>query len=176
MPHVALHSTGCSPKARQRECLLWAEPLLPRRLCEGRTKRTPRRRNDSCRPFPDCWHNLCLRGAHCAFKYLPAPGKHPHQPLAAVFVFLALAISFVQGFLLIAIGIGFLKLQNWARVLLIILIGLGFLGGIRGLVTSGANGILQSPGPAFILAAISIGILMYLFSPRVKQAFGATRL
>ena len=98
------------------------------------------------------------------------------NPLAAVFVFLALAISFVQGFLLIAIGIGFLKLQNWARVLLIILIGLGFLGGIRGLVTSGANGILQSPGPAFILAAISIGILMYLFSPRVKQAFGATRL
>jgi hypothetical protein len=97
------------------------------------------------------------------------------NPYAAIFAFLALAISFVQGVLLIAIGIGFLKLQNWARILLIVFIGLVLLMAARGLITSGVQGIVSSPGPPLIVGSIFVGVLVYLFRPHVKQAFGAIR-
>jgi hypothetical protein len=100
------------------------------------------------------------------------------NPYAAIFVFLAAALSFVQGALFIAVGIGFLKLQNWARVLLIVLTGLALLYGARALVTSGAsaaNAFVSSPGPVLIVGSIVVGLLVYLFRPHVKQAFGATR-
>jgi hypothetical protein len=100
------------------------------------------------------------------------------NPYAAIFVFLAAALSFVQGALFIAVGIGFLKLQNWARVMLIVLIGLALINGARALVTSGASaahGFVSSPGPVLIVGSIVVGLLVYLFRPHVKQAFGATR-
>jgi hypothetical protein len=97
------------------------------------------------------------------------------NPYAAIFAFLALAISFVQGVLLIAIGIGFLKLQNWARILLIVFIGLALLMAARTLVISGAHWIVSSPGPVLIVWSIAVGVLVYLLRPHVKQAFGAIR-
>jgi hypothetical protein len=97
------------------------------------------------------------------------------NPYAAIFAFLALAISFVQGVLLIAIGIGFLKLQNWARILLIVFVGLVLLMAACGLITSGVQGLVSSPGPALIVGSIFVGVLVYLFRPHVKEAFGASR-
>ena len=97
------------------------------------------------------------------------------NPLAAIVVIVSLATTLVQAALFVAIGIGLLRLQNWARVLLIVLIGLGFLTGARALATSGAHGIVSSPGPALIVVVSGIGMLIYLFRPHVKRAFGAAR-
>jgi hypothetical protein len=97
---------------------------------------------------------------------LTAPGSILINPYAAIFVFLAASVSFVQGALFIAVGIGFLKLQNWARVLLIVLIGLALLNGARALVFSGSHALAFSPGPVLIVGSIVVGMLVYLFRPR----------
>ncbi len=71
-------------------------------------------------------------------------------------------------------GIGFLKLQNWARILTIVLCGLGALFYALGILTA-----LFHFHPAVvlwraILLAVDVWIVLYLLKPHVKQAFGAT--
>src|SRR5271166_1349724 len=97
------------------------------------------------------------------------------NPFAASVAILAYIYALVEAGFFILIGIGLFKMQNWARVLLIVLIGMEFLVGAVGLVNSGAHGVMVNPGPALIVASISLGVLVYLFQPHVKQAFGATR-
>ena len=84
------------------------------------------------------------------------------------------AILLVLGVLDLAIGIGFIKLQNWARVIAIILTGIGVLFGLLGLVTVLAHFMMFALVFRLIVLAIEIWILVYLFKPHVKQAFGAT--
>ncbi|MFI5095064.1 MAG: hypothetical protein WCE50_00140 [Candidatus Acidiferrum sp.] len=74
----------------------------------------------------------------------------------------------------LAIGIGFLKLQNWARVVAIIFLGIGVLFGLLGLVTVLLHFMIVVLMFRLIVLAIEIWILVYLFKPHVKQAFGAT--
>jgi hypothetical protein len=97
------------------------------------------------------------------------------NPIAGLAVIVGLAAAFVQAGFFIAIGIGLLKMQNWARVLLIVLSGLEFLAGVRAVVASAAPGTANAPGPALLVLACSVGVLIYLFTPRVKEAFGAAR-
>jgi hypothetical protein len=83
-------------------------------------------------------------------------------------VFLGFAILYV------AVGIGFVKLQNWARVLTIVLCGLGVL--FNGLSILAA---LLHFAPLLVVGrAIGLGInlwiVLYLLKPHVKQAFGTT--
>lgn len=87
-------------------------------------------------------------------------------PVHAIIFLLTIAFFFAKGALLAFIGMGLLKLQNWGRVLLIVLTGLGLLMAIRALAHSVS---------AFIGIAIFLMSLLYLFTPNVKQAFGATR-
>ena len=71
-------------------------------------------------------------------------------------------------------GIGLMKVQNWARILTIILVGLSLLRAAFALTTSLTH---LNPVALFftlIIAAIEVWILIYLFKPHVKQAFGAT--
>ena len=83
-------------------------------------------------------------------------------------IFLVLAV------LDLAIGIGFIKLQNWARVVAIILIGIGVLFGLLNMATMLAHFVMFVLVVRLIFLAIEIWILVYLFKPHVKQAFGAT--
>ena len=83
-------------------------------------------------------------------------------------IFLVLAV------LDLAIGIGFIKLQNWARILAIILIGIGVLFGLLSLVGLLAHPMISVLVFRLIFLTIEIWILVYLFKPHVKQAFGAT--
>ena len=71
-------------------------------------------------------------------------------------------------------AMGLLKTANWARILTIILVGLSLLRCAFGMMRS--LGHLNVIGMFFtlIIAAIDIWILVYLFKPDVKQAFGAT--
>ncbi|MGB9465026.1 MAG: hypothetical protein WBR10_07930 [Candidatus Acidiferrum sp.] len=74
----------------------------------------------------------------------------------------------------LALGIGFLKLQNWARVVAIVLIGIGVLFGLLGMVSLLLHLVLFTLVFRMIVLAIQIWVLVYLFKPHVKQAFGAT--
>jgi len=87
--------------------------------------------------------------------------------VASVF-FLVLAVVYV------VLGVGMWKLQNWARVITIVLIGIGLLFQALGLL-----GALFHFHPILffwraIFAAIDVWIIVYLLKPHVKQAFGAT--
>lgn len=85
-------------------------------------------------------------------------------------------IFIVGGGLCLFVGIGLWKLANWARILEIVLLVLGLLFGLFGLLGSLTN---FHAGPLVwqvVIMAIQIWIIVYLFKPNVKQAFGATSL
>lgn len=70
-------------------------------------------------------------------------------------------------------GIGLLKLANWARILTIILVGISVL---HVLFRWARFGMFFHPVMLIwsaIILVIDIWILVYLFKPHVKQAFGA---
>jgi hypothetical protein len=127
---------------------------------------------------------LCfIAGGSCAFG-IRAFGDdwvlHPVaafliNPIAGMVVIVYLAAALMQAGFFIAIGIGLLKMQNWARVFLIVLIGFEFLTGFSSLLTPITHALGSSPGPALIVITSAVGALIYLFRPRVKQMFGAIR-
>ncbi len=78
--------------------------------------------------------------------------------------------------LCLLVGIGLWKLANWARILQIVLLALGLVFGVLGLLVGFIHfhvGILLF---RLIIMAIQLWIVVYLFKPHVKQAFGATSL
>ncbi|MGC0775176.1 MAG: hypothetical protein WB543_19745 [Candidatus Acidiferrum sp.] len=80
------------------------------------------------------------------------------------------------GFALVYVvdGIGLLKVANWARILTIILVALSLLRSAFSLIRSLGHLNPIAVCFALIIAAIDVWILVYLFKPHVKQAFGAT--
>jgi len=90
----------------------------------------------------------------------------------------AIAGIFLLGFAALGVvtGVGLLKLQNWARILTIVLTAIGLLGSVMGVVNPFTR---MHMFPFFFMtrevlsAAIEVWILVYLFRPNVKQAFGA---
>ena len=84
------------------------------------------------------------------------------------------AIFIVLALLELAIGIGFIKLQNWARVVAIVFTGIAVLFGVLGMFSLLAHVMVFALMIRFIVLALQIWILVYLFKPHVKQAFGAT--
>ncbi len=83
-------------------------------------------------------------------------------------IFLGLAVLYL------VVALGFLKLQNWARVLTIVLCGLGLLFNGLGVV----NALIHFRVLIVVWQAIVVGVdlwvIIYLLRPHVKQAFGAT--
>jgi hypothetical protein len=84
------------------------------------------------------------------------------------------AFFLVLALLELAIGIGFIKLQNWARVIAIVFTGIAVLFGALGMFSMLAHVMVFALMIRLITLAIQIWILVYLFKPHVKQAFGAT--
>jgi hypothetical protein len=82
-------------------------------------------------------------------------------------------VLFLAGLYLVT-SIGLLSLQNWARILLVILIALSLVSSAFGLLGALAHFRIFLFFWRAIFAAIEVWILMYLFQPNVKQAFGAT--
>jgi hypothetical protein len=74
----------------------------------------------------------------------------------------------------IIMSIGLLKLQNWARMILIVLLFLGLLSSAFGLLLALAHFHMFFFFWRAIIAAVQVWILLYLFQPNVKQAFGTT--
>src|ERR1700739_3391845 len=70
--------------------------------------------------------------------------------------------------LYVAIGLGFLRVQNWARLVVVILSIFGLATTALGYAAPRLIIFRQSP----IDLAIDIVVLIYLFWPKVKQVFG----
>lgn len=83
-------------------------------------------------------------------------------------MFLGLAVLYVVS------AIGLLKLQNWARVLVIVLCGLGVLFNGLGVLTALIHLHVVIVLVRAIVLAVFVWIALYLLKPHVKQAFGAT--
>jgi hypothetical protein len=116
--------------------------------------------------------------AEVPILFLGGGGGMLIYPVHALVFLSMIAFSLGKAALLVAIGIGIFRLQNWARILLMVFIGLELLMAARALVFSASRALpalLFSPGPALIVGSIVVGVLVYLFRPHVKQAFGAIR-
>lgn len=92
-------------------------------------------------------------------------------PLAVLGAFAGVAFL-ILAVLYVANGVGLLKLQGWARWLTIILAALGVVFGVIGIVRGLAPLMMGLIVWHLILIAIDGWVLMYLFKPHVKQAFG----
>jgi|HubBroStandDraft_4_1064222.scaffolds.fasta_scaffold174715_1 hypothetical protein len=99
-----------------------------------------------------------------------ATGAAPASGLAAGIGIFIGAIFLVLAIFAIFVGIGLLKLQNWARVTTIVFSVLGLLGNLNGLRGGMAGGIVGT----IIGLAINILIIWYMLQPGVKAAFGQT--
>jgi uncharacterized membrane protein (DUF2068 family) len=98
----------------------------------------------------------------------------PLGMMGSVGVAIVAVFLFVVGVLYVVMGVGFWKLQNWARILAIVLTGLGAI-----FQALGVLGALAHFHPFLfiwraIFVAIDVWIVVYLLKPNVKQAFGAT--
>lgn len=92
-------------------------------------------------------------------------------PLMAMGAFAGIA-CLILAVLSVVNGVGLWKLRGWARMLTIILAGIGVVFGVIGIVRSLAP---LMPGMLVwhvILIAIDAWIVMYMFKPHVKTAFG----
>jgi hypothetical protein len=78
--------------------------------------------------------------------------------------------------LYVVLGLGLWKLQNWARILSLVLVGLGLLFNVLGLLGSLLHFHLFLLLWRVIVVAIQVWIVMYLLKPEIKQAFAATGL
>ncbi|MGO9588822.1 MAG: DUF2127 domain-containing protein [Candidatus Acidiferrales bacterium] len=88
----------------------------------------------------------------------------------AVFLLIAAAVDIV-------VGVGLWKLKNWARIITIVLTGIGLLGSVLSIISPFEHMhifLFVFLIRRLIFAAIYAWILWYLFQPNVKQAFGAT--
>jgi len=82
------------------------------------------------------------------------------------------AVCLGMAALYLVVGVGLWKVRNWGRILTIVLIGLNILTTLPVLFVPYAEQQLVFV-PELIDIVIVIWILVYLFRPRVKQAFGA---
>jgi hypothetical protein len=85
-------------------------------------------------------------------------------------------VFLVIGAAYLVLGIGLWKLQNWARIVTLILVGLGVIFNVMALLST----ILHLHVFLFFIQALFIAvdvwIVVYLLRPQVKQAFRATSL
>jgi hypothetical protein len=70
-------------------------------------------------------------------------------------------------------GIGLLKLANWGRILTIVLVVIGLAFAVIGALPAMTGFHIGILIRQLIFIALDAWILMYLFKPYVKQAFGA---
>jgi hypothetical protein len=82
-------------------------------------------------------------------------------------------IALVFAVIYIAIGIGLLKLMNWARLLLMILLVIGAIAAVIAVFSSFSPLRITALVTQAVGMAFNILIFIYLLDPQVKQAFTA---
>jgi len=92
-------------------------------------------------------------------------------PFGAIPLVLGIVMGLLWGSLLLVIGIGLLRVKNWSRWSLIVLLGYGLLDGIARLYNIRS---IRLPSAALVLLepVLGVWVLRYLFKLRVRAAFG----
>jgi hypothetical protein len=105
------------------------------------------------------WPSHALMAFFLQFLFVPSP---------------AVLIGFYSFLMLIylALGASLLRLQNWARLVVVVLAIVNLLRGVVGYASPRLLLLRQS----IFAIVIEVFVLIYLFRPEVKEAFGATRL
>jgi hypothetical protein len=83
------------------------------------------------------------------------------------------AICLVFAAVYVIDGIGLLKVQNWGRILTIVLVAISLFFSAMGLLTAMLHFHPLLVFWRLIVVAIDVWILVYLFKSEVKRAFGA---
>ena len=104
------------------------------------------------------WPSHALLVFFLQFLFVPSPAV-----LIGFYCFLIL--------IYLALGAGLLRLQNWARLVVVVLAILNLLTGVVGYASPRLLMLRQS----MFSLIIEIVVLIYLFRPEVKEAFGTTR-
>jgi hypothetical protein len=104
------------------------------------------------------WPSHALLVLFLQFRFAPSP---------AVFIGFCCFLMLIY----LTLGTGLLRLQNWARFVVIVLAILNLLTGVVGYAGPRLILLRQS----IISLVIEVVVLIYLFRPEVKEAFGATR-
>src|SRR5579864_6566619 len=115
---------------------------------------------------------MFLIGSSAGLAAMAGRGGSMGGPLAAMGAFAGIACLILAALCLVN-GIGLLKLRGWARLLTILLTLLGIVFEVMGIVRAMAPMMMVLIVWDLILIAIDAWILMYLFKPHVKAAFGA---
>jgi predicted membrane protein DUF2127 len=115
---------------------------------------------------------MFLMGSSAGLAAMAGRGGSMGGPLAAMGAFAGIACLILAALCLVN-GIGLLKLRGWARLLTILLTLLGIVFEVMGIVRAMAPMMMVLIVWDLILIAIDAWILMYLFKPHVKAAFGA---
>jgi len=114
---------------------------------------------------------LFLLGSSAGLAAMAGRGGSMGGPLAAMGAFAGIACLILAALCLVN-GIGLLKLRGWARLLTILLTLLGIVFEVLGIVRALAPMMIGLIVWDVILIVIDAWILMYLFKPHVKAAFG----
>jgi hypothetical protein len=104
------------------------------------------------------WPSHALMVFFLQFRFAPSP---------AVFIGFYCFLMLIY----LALGAGLLRLQNWARFSVVVLAILNLLTGVVGYASPRLLLLRQS----IISLVIEVLVLIYLFRPEVKEAFGTTR-
>jgi hypothetical protein len=115
---------------------------------------------------------MFIIGSSAGIAAMAGRGGNMGGPLAAMGAFAGIA-CLILAVLYLVNGIGLLKLRGWARLLTILLVLLGIIFGVLGIVRAMAPMMIGLIVWDLILIAIDVWILMYMFKPHVKAAFGA---
>jgi len=114
---------------------------------------------------------MFLLGSSAGLAAMAGRGGNMGGPLAAMGAFAGIAFL-ILAVLCLVNGIGLLKLRGWARLLTILLTLLGIVFEVMGIVRAMAPMMIGLIVWDVILIVIDVWILMYLFKPHVKAAFG----
>lgn|SRR5579859_5282419 len=114
---------------------------------------------------------LFLLGSSAGLAAMAGRGGNMGGPLAAMGAFAGIA-CLILAVLYLVNGIGLLKLRGWARLLTILLTLLAIVFEVMGIVRALAGMHVGIIVWELILIAIDAWILVYLFKPHVKAAFG----
>ena len=94
--------------------------------------------------------------------------------LVGIGVAIAACFFFALAALDIVTGIGLLNMKNWARIVSIVLVGLGLLFAVLGVLSGLLHSRIFLTFRELCVAALDFWVLSYLFKPEIKKAFGAS--
>ncbi|MGB7025060.1 MAG: DUF2127 domain-containing protein, partial [Candidatus Acidiferrales bacterium] len=114
---------------------------------------------------------MFLVGSSAGIAAMAGRGGNMGGPLAAMGAFAGIA-CLILAVLCLVNGIGLLKLLGWARLLTIVLTAIGIVFEVLGIVRALPGMHVGFIVWDLILIAIDAWILIYLFKPHVKAAFG----